>query len=94
MNIVLHEGPWPAKGGRKALNYRVEADGEVYLCRITDLALYDDYREPYEDNPMEHVFQKHIEDVLRRTAQLLPGDVNAKDGEPAVIVMSGHGMPG
>ncbi|MBS8227107.1 hypothetical protein [Vannielia litorea] len=92
MTVELVEGPWKV-AGIEALHFRVARDGVHFLCRITDLALFDDYREPYEGNTMETLFEKHLEDILRRIAVLLPQDPIAEEGEPVVTVRSGMAMP-
>lgn len=92
MPIELVDGPWRAKG-LEALHYRVRNEDGTFLCRITDLAIFDDYELSYEEYTYEQAFEKCVDDILRRTDKLLPPLSDVPDGEPDVIIKRGSAMP-
>ena len=92
MAIELVEGPWRA-GAVEALNYRVKTSKAIYLCRITDLAIFDDYSLSYEDYSLESAFEAHLPDILWRTERLLPPVLPAAEGKPDLVIKRGNAMP-
>ena len=91
MTAVLIDEPWE-KMSRQSVHFRAEIFGTVYLCRITDLALLDDYRQAGDRRLLE-VFQDFQEDILRRAERMLPKEPVVVDGEPTIVIKSGDAMP-
>lgn len=74
-----------------AVKFWVESDGQRISCSITDVALFDDYQQPYEIAPLT-VFHANIRDILRRAEEKNQSGLQNESGLLCATTFRGDGI--